>query len=86
MTPMLASMLEQMENQPSALSSHVISHATSMAISHIRLLEAALEDIATPERLITYGDPSVLRNRAKDALTLKEQKDAAREDNGSVAR
>ena len=74
MTPMLASLLEQMENQPSALDGYVISSAASMAIGHIRALEEALKDISSSERLVTYGDPDVLRQRARDALTNEEAK------------
>ena len=44
MSPMLASILEQMENEPGTLDRHVISSGASMAISHIRRLEALLSE------------------------------------------
>lgn len=50
MTPMLASMIEQIKSHPGALDSYVISAAAEMAETHIRRLEEAV-------RVLIENDP-----------------------------
>ena len=81
MTPMLASMLEQMENQPSAFDNTVISHASSMAITHIRTLEGLVRTLIEnePDEPIADGGHVVLdlwRQQARLALGIEEPDDA----------
>jgi len=81
MTPLLASLLEALEDQPSSVSGTVISSTAAAAISHIRRLEAALERISqpidfknrTPFTDLEYTQCVVagLRAEAKRALSSK---------------
>ncbi len=45
---------------------------STRAIEEIRRLQIALADIADPERLVSHGDPQVLRKHARAALHKKE--------------
>ena len=52
MSPMLASILEQMENEPGRLDGITISYGASMATSHIRRLEATVTQMREDFRRI----------------------------------
>ena len=67
MTPMLASMIEQIKNQPGSCDSYVIAHAADMAEAHIRNLESTIRVLLEnqPDDLISDGH-TVLELEADD--------------------
>ena len=68
-SPMLASLLEKMANQPGALDSYVIASGASMAITEIRALRAAL-DAAEARAEKAEAEVKRLQTRMKQANAL----------------